>query len=91
MVSCIASVVIYDNDLEYEWSRDRENDGSTLDARIFSQVQFFQRIITLRPMFLYCSWQLMWWFKFGLWGVSTLHFISKRGEVQRKLTESVTI
>jgi hypothetical protein len=29
------TVMVYDNDLEYEWSRDRENDGNIGDARIF--------------------------------------------------------
>jgi hypothetical protein len=31
--------VVYDNDLEQGWSRDRENDGNTGDVRIFRHVQ----------------------------------------------------
>jgi hypothetical protein len=30
-----SAVVIYDSDLEYEWSRDRENDSNTVDVKIF--------------------------------------------------------
>jgi hypothetical protein len=31
----VSAVVIYDSDLEYEWSRDRENDSNTVDVKIF--------------------------------------------------------
>jgi hypothetical protein len=55
-------VMVCENDLKYGWSWDRENNGNTGDARIFRQVQASQRIINLRPVFLYCSWQLvLWW------------------------------
>jgi hypothetical protein len=43
------TVVFCDNDLEYGWSRDRENDGNTRDVMSFRYVQISQRIITLRP------------------------------------------
>jgi hypothetical protein len=58
------NVVVGDNDLEQGWSRDQENDGNTGDARIFRQVQASRRIIALCHVFLYCSWQLMWWLCF---------------------------
>jgi hypothetical protein len=51
--------MIYKNDLEYGWSRDRENDSITGDTMIFRQVQASRRIIVLHLMFLYCSCQLM--------------------------------
>jgi hypothetical protein len=38
-------VVVSDNDLEYGWSRDRENDGNTGDVEIFRQVPTSRRII----------------------------------------------
>jgi hypothetical protein len=85
--------VVYDNDLEYEWSRDQENDSNTGDVRIFRQLQASRKIIVIRPVFLYCSWQLMLWLLFFdllFRGASTPPFISKRGEVTRKVTESVT-
>jgi hypothetical protein len=50
--------VVYDNDLEYGWSRDRENDGNIRDVSIFRQVQTSHRIIALRHIFLYYLWQL---------------------------------
>jgi hypothetical protein len=65
-------------------------DGNIGDARIFRQVQASRRIIALGHVFLYCSWQLVWWLKLYLWGASTPPFISERGEVTRKITESVT-
>jgi hypothetical protein len=49
------TVVIYDNDLEYEWSRDEENDGNTGDAIIFRQIQVSCRIIVICLVFLYFS------------------------------------
>jgi hypothetical protein len=52
-------VMVYDNDLEYEWSWDREINGNTGDIRIFRQVQASQRIIVICSVFLYCSWQLV--------------------------------
>jgi hypothetical protein len=52
------AVVDYDNDLEWGWSRDRENDSNTGDTRIFRQIQASRRKITLHLVFLYCSWQL---------------------------------
>jgi hypothetical protein len=60
---------------------------------IFRKVQTSWRIIALRHVLLYCSWQLMLQlclsdFSFG--GVSTPPFISKRGDVTMKATESVT-
>jgi hypothetical protein len=45
---------------------------------------------SLRHVFLYCSWQLVWWLSLSFWGASTPPFISKEGEVIRKVTESVT-
>jgi hypothetical protein len=53
------TVIVYDNDLEYGWSQDRENDGDIGEARIFRQVRASRRIIALHHVFLYCSWQLM--------------------------------
>jgi hypothetical protein len=32
------SVMVYDNNLEYRWLRDRENNGNTGDTMIFKQV-----------------------------------------------------
>jgi hypothetical protein len=80
--------MVCDSDLEYGWSRDRENDGKMGDARNFRQVQVFRRIIALCPIFLYCSWQLVLLSTCPFGGVSTTPFIS-RGEVTRKVTESV--
>jgi hypothetical protein len=57
---------------------------------IFRQVKTSQRITALRPVFLYCSWQLVWWLKLSPEGVSTTPFISRGGKVIRKVTESVT-
>jgi hypothetical protein len=82
--------VVCDNDLESDWSRDRESDGNTRDARIFRQVQASRRIIALRHVFLYCSWQLVLLLDLSPVGASTPPFISKGGEVTRKVTESVT-
>jgi hypothetical protein len=61
-------VAIYDNDLEYGCSRDREIDGNTGDKMIFRQVQTSWRIIALRHVFLYCSWQLVLCFLVVPWG-----------------------
>jgi hypothetical protein len=61
-------VAIYDNDLEYGCSRDREIDGNTGDTRIFRQVRTSWRIIALRHVFLYCSWQLVLCFLVVPWG-----------------------
>jgi hypothetical protein len=47
--------VVYDKEFIRGWSQYRENDGNTEDVRIFRQVQASQRIIVMRPVFLYCS------------------------------------
>jgi hypothetical protein len=60
---------------------------------IFRQAYASRKIIVLRLMFMYCSWQLVWCQTcpdLSSRGVSTPLFISKGGEVIRKVTESVT-
>jgi hypothetical protein len=76
--------VVCDNDLESEWSRDREKNDNTEDARIFRQVQASWRITVLRPVFLYCSWQLVRWFKLSPGGASTHPFISRGVRLQER-------
>jgi hypothetical protein len=78
--------VICDNDLELEWSWDQENDGNIGDARIFWQIQSSQRF--KYHVFLYCSWKLCC----GCCScpprdASTSSFISKGGEITRKVTK----
>jgi hypothetical protein len=67
----VPSFVVYDNDLEYVWSWYQKNDGNTGDTRTFRQIQTSRWIITLHHVFLYCSWQLMWWLLF-FWGCPAL-------------------
>jgi hypothetical protein len=69
---------------------DPENDGNIGDVRIFRQVQASRKIIALCLVFLYCSWQWVLHVSVLLWGASTPPFISKEGEVIRKVTKSVT-
>jgi hypothetical protein len=57
---------------------------------MFRQIQASRRIIALRHMFLYCSWQLVLCVSVLFWGASTPPFISKGGKVTRKVTELVT-
>jgi hypothetical protein len=64
------------------WVRDRENDGNIGDARIFGQVQASWRIIVLRLVFLYCSWQLYCGVVFSFGVASTPPFISKGVRLQ---------
>jgi hypothetical protein len=78
-------VEVYDNDLEWGWSWDRENNGNTGDTRIFRQVQASQSIIALCSVFLYCSWQLMplsSLLDLSSRGASTPPFISKGARLQ---------
>jgi hypothetical protein len=59
-----------------------------------------RRIIALHPVFLYCSWQLIWWLLFVGFVLTfsscplgvplPLLLYPRRGEVTRKVTESVT-
>jgi hypothetical protein len=43
-----------------------EIDDNTEDVRIFRQIQTSQKIIVLRPVFLYCSCQLCYLLFFGV-------------------------
>jgi hypothetical protein len=68
-----------------------EIDGNIGDAWIFRMVQPSQRVIALRPVCLYCSWQLVLCCASSFLGVPLpLLFISKGDEVTKKVTESVT-
>jgi hypothetical protein len=86
----IPTVDVCDNKLVCGWSRDRENDDNMEDVRIFRQVRTFRRIITPRHVSLYCFGQLMLWLSLSSTGYSIPPFISKEGEVKRKVTKSVT-
>jgi hypothetical protein len=96
--SCSSSLLLFvmvcDNDLDYGWLWDQANYGDIGDASIFRQVQASQRIIALRPMFLYVSCQLLLCCSCRTCpdfsrGATTPPFISNGGKVTRKLTESV--
>jgi hypothetical protein len=78
------TVGIYDNEFVWGWSRDRENDGNTGDARIFRQVRTSRRIITLRPMFLYYS---------GKWccGCRWRFFLGRRQGLQEKSSDRLQL
>jgi hypothetical protein len=81
--------MVYDSDLELGWSRDREIKGNTGDTMIFRQVQASQRIIALRPVFLYYSWQLVLWLSCAVWCLYP-SFYNQGGGITRKVTKSVT-
>jgi hypothetical protein len=45
------TIIVYDNEIIWRWSRDRENNDNTGDARIFRQIQTSWRIIALHHVF----------------------------------------
>jgi hypothetical protein len=85
------TVVVYENDLEYGWSQDRENDGNIGVARVFRQVQASRRIIALYHVFLCYSCQLMLRLYLCYLGVPLPSFYVQGARVTRKVLELVTI